>query len=115
MLYSGSDRTDKIECDMCDADNAQFQPFEGQSGCSLCPAGSHVEPSTSTCALTACEPGLGRIGNGGCIECTAGTVSADGSTCVACDDGYFQGNLGQTSCDPCPSGSYNAFEKNSKQ
>ncbi|XP_078371988.1 uncharacterized protein LOC144655582 isoform X3 [Oculina patagonica] len=42
-----------------------------------------------------------------CVECPAGTYyNTDSQTCENCQDGTFQNRTGQSSCDPCPAGTW---------
>ena len=100
-----------IECSM-----GFYQNLLGQPKCIPCPMGTYNEQlgadSINNCIP--CEKGtyssiLSAITSETCLISPIGTyVSVPGSpNYTHCEPGYYQNNLKQSSCIPCPAGKYN--------
>ncbi|KDQ51341.1 hypothetical protein JAAARDRAFT_62557 [Jaapia argillacea MUCL 33604] len=77
------------------------------SSCTICPVGTYCSSNTNG-APTPCEPGRYSNTPGAtqdCPQCPAGTFSsASGATaCCNCCAGWYNGQVGQTQCQKCPS------------
>ena len=68
-----------------------YQDIKGSTSCILCPI------TTST------NNQFGTVSLDGCLPCPVGTYSMP-PQCVSCNIGYFQDEIGQTSCKQCPVG-----------
>lgn len=64
-----------------------------------------VQPDLTSLTLVtdyACPPGMVVQGSS-CIECSLGTYYDENSQqCVNCKEGYYQNEIGQLECKPCP-------------
>lgn len=49
---------------------------------------------------------------GSCVDCIAGYVPGNATTCAACPPGYYSSS-GDTTCTPCPAGTYAPAEGSS--
>lgn len=98
-----------------------YMPSSGQSECLECPDGTYSDiEGASSC--TQCPAGY--VGNGvivaprasldaACQECqigtytaTRGSVALNAQFCTLCESGTYQDEIAQTSCKPCPAGTY---------
>ena len=76
-----------VECSI-----GQYQPASMQSSCINCPAGYYCPYTTARISKVACPAGS---------YCPGST-----SESTSCSLGYYQPNLMQTACIPCPAGTY---------
>ena len=88
----------------------------GSGQCSSCFTG-YAGPNCGSCALghtpssdcALCQEGWERIPPAACSQCLPGTFKAaadTGTVCTRCAPGSYQPGTGQTSCLPCPEGTY---------
>lgn len=91
-----------------------FQDLKGQASCKICPAGKHVpnfsvtnsEAQCITCPAGQYQDEPGQMSQTQCKLCPVGKYqpNAEASSCLDCDNGYYQDQVGQTGCKSCPSG-----------
>ena len=86
-------------CHVCDA--GTFGGSQGQIECTLCPLG-YFSRSQGVHQCKQCVQGTdSAAGSTNCATCAAGKFSTDGTQCVDCPSGYYQGLTNSVSCTEC--------------
>ena len=110
--YCSLASTTPIPCPQYTYKNTTGSPTQSASDCTVCPVGTFCGGSTGLTTPGSCGPGTYATSGTGtqtCNMCQAGYYCPGPTAAVACQPGFYNGAIGQSTllaCQPCEAGKY---------